>query len=165
MSVEQKIIDNSNNTLKALAPKALKAFNAPDTGIKIVLDGAYFVIRDCADITVKYLPLYLYGTYSDPVKQLQGVFTKEEIASFVERAMNIQTPSIQTNQLCTLMLNDSRNQNGVIMKSQTPENSNEDDVYGEYGSDSVGDTNKELEFDLRHTSDIIHELSVAFSAK
>ena len=40
MSVEQKIVDNSDNKLKALAPRAAKAVNNPETGVKIVVPGA-----------------------------------------------------------------------------------------------------------------------------
>ena len=99
MSVEQKIVDNSKAKIKALAPRAAKAAKAPETGVKIVVPGAKFVIRDCAQITIDYLPVMLYGKYADPIETLSGQFTKKEIQAFVERGKE----NLASKQLCNLM--------------------------------------------------------------
>ena len=156
MSVEEKIIENSKEKIKALAPRALKASNYPDTGVKIEVPGAKFVIRDCAKITVDYLPIMLYGHYKDPIKELKGKFTKKEIEIFVVRSKN----SIPTSQLCDLMMQDVVNQEVVQEEIQEVAT---DDIYGDYGSDNAKETT--LKFDSDDQSDIIAVLCEAFKVK
>ena len=48
--------------------------------------GAYYLIKDSADITVKYLSHLSYASYSNPITDLKGKFTQSEIIDFVGRA-------------------------------------------------------------------------------
>ena len=164
MSVEQVIVKNSNQKIKALAPRAAKAAETPDHGVKIVTKGAYYVIRDCAQITVEYLPIKLYGYYDDPLEDLKGKFKKKEIESFVMRSKK----SMEAGQLCNLMLIDARKKVRVGPKEELefPAEPDVDDVYGDYGSDSyTEDEEPEVEFDFDDASQIVDVLCKAFEAK
>ena len=62
------------------------ASEKPDTGVTIIKKGAYYLIKDSADITIKYLPLMCYGSFASPLTSLKGKFTQSEIIDFVGRA-------------------------------------------------------------------------------
>jgi len=166
MSVEQKIIDNSSvMVLKALASRAAKAVKEPATGVKIIVKGAYYVIRDCAQVTVEYLPLKLYGCYENPIEELKGKFTKHEIEVFVSGTLK----KPETKQLCSLMLLDAKQKNEST--NEIPENGSDnvnfEDIYGDYGSDSVNNITEpfELNTETDNTSTIVDVLIKAFKAK
>ena len=79
MTFEEKIIKNSEIRQKNLMRPAKIAFEKPDTGVTINKKGAFFLIKDSADITVKYLPLLSYGSFKTPIADLKGKFTQSEI--------------------------------------------------------------------------------------
>ena len=161
MSVESKIIENSNDKLTALAPRAAKAVKNPDTGVEIKVKGAYYVIRDCAQMTVAYLPVFLYGNFEDPIKSLSGKFTKKEFESFVSRS----TSNVAIKQLCNIMLLDARDKPHIIEQKEPVYNETEDDVYGDYGSDNVTEEKDDSNFSSNDANSIIKVLCKAFKAK
>ncbi len=127
MSVESKIINNSKDSLKALVNRAKTAQEKPDNGIKIVTKGAFFVIRDCAMITNKFLPNYLYGKYKNPIKDLKGKFTKKEVIRF---CASTDVESIQLKRLMVLDALEAKEPKTILIKPADP-----NDIYGDYGSD------------------------------
>jgi len=163
MSVESKIIEVSKEQIKALAPRAAKAMKTPDTGVKILNNGAYFVIRDCATVTTKYLPIMLYGKFKDSVKDLYGKFTKKEISSLVERGKK----KSESKQLASLMVSDAM----IVKPLQKevapviiPDERVVDDVYGDYG-DYDSETPVESEkTTLDNDDDTINYLCDVFGA-
>ena len=163
MSVEQKIVEASKDKIKALAPRAAKAAKNPETGVKILVAGAKFVIRDCAQITIDYLPLKLYGGIVDPLKELNGVFTKKEIEAFVTRGKT----EICAKHLCNIMMLDAYKKGHIVTPKQVePVNDVDvDDVYGDYGSDTYTEEPEEFEFDFEDASKIVEVLCKAFKAK
>ncbi len=78
------ILENSDLKESKLLQAAHKAYNKPDTGITIQHKGAYNVIKDCANITIKYLPHYIFGAYTNPFNTLKYKFKKPDIEEFVK---------------------------------------------------------------------------------
>jgi hypothetical protein len=78
------ILDNSDLKESKLMQAAHKAYDKPDTGITIQHKGAHNVIKDCANITIKYLPHYIFGAYTNPFTSLKGKFKKPDIEEFVK---------------------------------------------------------------------------------
>ena len=78
------LVENSDLKESKLLQAANKAYNKPDTGITIQNKGAYNVIKDCANITLKYLPHYIFGSYVNPFSALKGKFKKPDIEEFVK---------------------------------------------------------------------------------
>ena len=102
MTFEEKIIKNSGIRQKNLMRPAKIAFEKPDTGVTINKKGAFYLIKDSADITVKYLVYLCYGSYNNPIKDLKGKFTQSEIIDFVGRCKEQQ----YTRQLLNIILTD-----------------------------------------------------------
>lgn len=127
----------SNSQLKEakLYGAALKAKANPEIGVTINNKAAFHVIRDCADITVRYLPLYAFGSYQNPFVELKGQFTKKQIGEFLLSTQQ----DLTMKQLLDLIL--------VKLKTDFPEkleaskNTKIDffdqmsDPYGDYGQD------------------------------
>jgi hypothetical protein len=86
MTVEDIILSNSIEPKAKLIIPARKAFEAPDTGVTIVKPAAYRVIKDCAETTITFLPVEIFLKYSEPVKQLKGKFTREQITDLYNRS-------------------------------------------------------------------------------
>jgi len=146
---EQVILDNSTQPIANLWKQASKAYEKPLTGIEKV-NNKYveLVIKDCAKVTRLYLPIMIYGTYENPIKQLQGKFTRKDIIDVVgrsEKALEVQQlikiilSSIQKYQIDQQLKTDD-----LISDHETKEPIIEpDNIYGDYLS-SV-DTPKETE--------------------
>ena len=133
------LFENSELKYAKLYQPAHKAYNKPDTGITVQHPGAYNVIKDCADITIKYLPHYVFGAYAFPFVTLKGKFKKPDIEEFVKKcrddyALNqlliiikekygTQSPSMQT----IVVPND------LLKKAST----DMDDPYGLYGEEEA----------------------------
>jgi hypothetical protein len=135
MSFEQKLISTGKIRQKNLLRAASVASTKPDTGVTILKKSAYYVIKDCADITHKYLPLLIYGTFKSPISKLKGKFTKNDIIDFVARSQK----SYHTKQLLYQILIDINNDLGGTAPESVPLDDidftitdDDDDVYGDY---------------------------------
>lgn len=122
----------SNSTVKEakLYPASKKASLKPDTGVTILSQSAYHVIKDCATIAHRYLPIFIFGQYQDPFQALKGKFKKSDIEEFLASANS----DFVHYQLLSLILE-------RIGKKPEPEKAEVkpiqditgDDPYGEYG--------------------------------
>lgn len=136
MSFEDIIIKNCNLKQKNLLRAAKIASEKPDTGVEIKNKSAYFVIRDCADITQKYLTLLCYGSYVDPVQDLKGKFTEKEIIDFVARTQDDNNTHLR--HLLYTIFTDIARSEGLYEKVVPNEpatidmTEEGDDIYGEY---------------------------------
>lgn len=173
MTFEEKIIKNSGIRQKNLLRPAKIAFEKPDTGVTINKKGAYYLIKDSAEITIKYVAHLCYGSYNDPIKELKGKFTQSEIIDFVGRSKE----EYYTNQLLSIILADI----GVVKQSfntstveEEPEidltiEDDEDDVYGDYESETSTTTSSsktsEEPIDVNDVSGVIQKLIEVFEAK
>ena len=83
---EQIILENSSEKQAKLLGPAQRAYKKPDIGVEIQNKSAYYVIRDCAIITQKYLVLHIWSLYPNPFEALKGKFTKNDITDFLKRA-------------------------------------------------------------------------------
>ena len=112
------------------------ASEKPDTGVTIENKSAYFVIRDCADITQKYLALLCYGSYSDTLTELQGKFTEKEIIDFVARSQDDNNSNLR--HLLYTIFTDIARKEGLYEKVVPNEpavidiSEDSDDIYGDY---------------------------------
>jgi hypothetical protein len=173
MTFEEKIIKNSGIRQKNLLRPAKIAFEKPDTGVTINKKGAYYLIKDSAEITIKYVAHLCYGSYNDPIKELKGKFTQSEIIDFVGRSKE----EYYTNQLLSIILADI----GIVKQSfntstveEEPEidltiEDDEDDVYGDYESETSTTTSStktsEEPIDVNDVSGVIQKLIEVFEAK
>lgn len=142
---ENKILNISQSKQAGLLSAAKTAVTKPDTGVTIVKRSAYFVIRDCAKITEKYLVHYIWGELKNPIDRLEGVFTKAEIEDFLVRAKR----DTETHHLCTIILDDIHRKNKLekpqanapviennVVKFDFTEFDN-DKIYGDYDINGV----------------------------
>jgi len=187
MNFEERLIETSQLKQRNLMRPAKIASERPDTGVTIQNKSAYFVIRDCADITQKYLPLLCYASFDDPLKQLKGKFKKIDIIDFVARAHDENNK--QTRQLlCAIVADINKCECAPRPVEQTtPANlvddtdfaaieESEDDIYGDYDyadeqpeqstTDTVTDTSQDwLTVDLADDDVLTERLIQAFAAK
>jgi hypothetical protein len=134
MKFIEKLIENTELKESKLYAAAQKCFAKPDTGITIQHKGAYNVIKDCANVTIRYLPHYIFGAYANPFDTLKGKFTKLEIEEFVKKSRD----DYALEQLLTLIVNKFKNQPSKVEKKTelVPKSDmGMSDPYGMYGSD------------------------------
>jgi hypothetical protein len=182
MTFEEKLIKAGQIRQKNLHAPAQKASNAPDTGVTILKKSAYYVIKDCADVTEKYLPHLVYSSMSNPLALLKGKFTKSDIMKFVGRA----DEQPWTKQLLNIILTDVGT---VQYRAATGRPTDEDvstgtpvfdyadmgdadiDVYGDYNNEGLDDPveddddNSEDHVDVEDATAIIEKLMEVFDAK
>ena len=172
MTFEEKIIKNSDIRQKNLMRPAKIASEKPDTGVTIIKKGAYFLIKDSADITIKYLPLLCYGSFKSPISELKGKFTQAEIIDFVGRAKEESF----TNQLLSVILTDigcTQPITQIIDDDKTDELdlsfSEDEDVYGDYETEEeikvTTSESKSETIDIEDASIVIQKLIEVFDAK
>jgi hypothetical protein len=173
MTFEEKIISNSEIRQRNLLRPAKIAFEKPDTGVTIVKKGAFYLIKDSADITIKYLPLLCYGSFSSPITSLKGKFTQSEIIDFVGRAKEEN----YTNQLLSVILTDIGCTQPItqIVNDDTTDEldltfTEDEDVYGDYETEEdtpiskTASTASEV-IDIEDASVVIQKLIEVFDAK
>jgi hypothetical protein len=172
MTFEEKIISNSEIRQRNLMRPAKIASNKPDTGVTIIKKGAYYLIKDSADITIKYLPLMCYGSFTSPITSLKNKFTQSEIIDFVGRAKE----ESYTNQLLSVILTDigcTQPITQIVDDDKTDELdltfTDDEDVYGDYETEediSVSKTTTSSEvIDIEDASVVIQKLIEVFNAK
>ena len=155
------ILENSSDKIVKLYAPAFKASQNPENGITIHNKSAYHVIKDCADIARKYIPLYVFGEYLEPFSKLKGKFKKSDIIEFVQSTKKIT----QNEHLLCLIIHKSNEKNkeqeALTIKINTFDSS---DPYGDYGSSSgVEDTKKYVnQYNQMNDSDTIQLLCELF---
>jgi len=127
-SLEEIIIQFSPAKEAKLYGPSKKAMDNPTNGITVVNPAAVNVIKDCATITNKYLPHYVFGLYANPFGALTKNVSLEQIKDFVDRA----SKDIVTSQLLCLILEKGTKQ--VTVPSMQI---SEDDPYGDYSSEGT----------------------------
>jgi hypothetical protein len=94
------ILDNSNIKEAKIYKAATKAAETPSIGITINNPAAAHVIKDCANITINCLPVFVFSHYKDPFAELARKFTKKDIVEFVGESKK----ELSLNLLLTLIL-------------------------------------------------------------
>jgi len=137
MTFEEIICTNSKTKEGKLLGPSKKCVDKPDNGITIIKPAAYHVIKDCAVIANKYVPLYVFGTYANPFRELAGKFSVAVIKDFVGRAQN----DIHTFQLMRHIIDRGRHLvdlNSVkTISSYEVDNSN---PYGDYDTEEKAES-------------------------
>lgn len=135
------LFENSDLKQAKLFQPAHKAYNKPDTGITIQHPGAYNVIKDCANIAIKYLPHYVFGAYAHPFVSLKGKFKKPDIEEFIKKCRD----DYALNQLLIIIkekydIRSPKTQTIVVSNDLLKNTSGDmDDPYGLYGMEEVYD--------------------------
>ena len=170
MSFEQKVIKAGKIRQKNLLRAATVASKKPDTGVTILKKSAFYVIKDCADITQKYLPLLINGTFTDPINELKGKFTKNDIIDFVARSQK----QYHIKQLLYQILIDVNNNIGEPAASTSVMDINfditdddDEDIYGDYDIDEtdISVASKQIHVSLNEDNDeLIDKLIDIFEA-
>lgn len=134
MKFIEVILTNSTVKEAKLYSAAKKASMKPDTGVVIQNQAAYHVIKDCALITRKYLPHYIFGQYQDPFQALKGKFERKDIEDF----LTVSNSDFVYHQLLCLILEKINKVPDEKPTTPTPQPAfvSSDDPYGEYGSSS-----------------------------
>jgi hypothetical protein len=136
MKFIEVILKNSQIKEAKLYGPSKKASESPETGVVIQNPAAYHVIKDCATLTNKYLPHFVFGHYANPFEVLKGKFIKSDIVEFVEKANS----DIVLYQLLTLILEKIKKQTGYQSEdmeqppTQNTSMQNSTDPYGDYES-------------------------------
>lgn len=133
---EDRILGLTNTRYRKLKRPAELAAAKPDTCVKILNRSAYYVIKDCAEITLKYLPHYIYSGIKDPIAKLRGNVPEQDIEDFVARSSKAD----HTQQLLRLVVDDIIKSDKDTSEQPAPQpdnidfslTGNEDDVYGDY---------------------------------
>ena len=140
MEFIQIILQNSNLKEAKLFNAAQKAALNPEIGITIQNKAAYHVIKDCANITMSYLPHLVFGSYQNPFESLKGKFKKESIAEFVKQSET----NVSLNQLLYVIIAKAEKMNLVSMTQSAPVVAQRFDAiehsadpYGDYGLDQT----------------------------
>ena len=170
---EDRILGLTNTRYRKLKRPAELAAEKPDTCVKILNKSAYYVIKDCAEITLKYLPHFIYSGIKDPIAKLRGNVPEQDIVDFVSRASKAD----HTQQLLRLVVDDiiksDKDTSEIPTTSHSPVDftltGNEDDVYGdyEYGFDSDPEPEPELKsvtmanVNINDTNEIVELLKEA----
>jgi len=131
MKFIEKLIENTELKESKLYAAAQKCFAKPDTGITIQ---HYNVIKDCANVTIRYLPHYIFGAYANPFDTLKGKFTKLEIEESVKKSRD----DYALEQLLTIIVNKFKDQPSKVEKKTELAPKSDmgmSDPYGMYGSD------------------------------
>jgi hypothetical protein len=137
MEFIQILLQNSNLKEAKLYSAAQKAATNPEIGITVQNKAAYHVIKDCAAITMHYLPHLVFGSYLNPFESLKGKFSKECIAEFVKLAET----TVSLNQLMYVIISKAQKMNvlTVEQREELPDikldvrDVSMDDPYGDYG--------------------------------
>ena len=184
MTLEGKILKNCSIRQRNLIRPAKIACEKPDTGVTINKRGAYFLIKDCADVTLKYASHLAYSSFSSPLTQLKGKFTQAEIIDFVGRSKE----EAHTRQLLHVILTDIGcaqykaavgGTDPVPVVGNTVEIPNHDytikddeDVYGDYDFEDEASTTVEPvsveskeEVNVDDVTGVINTLIEVFNAK
>tara|TARA_Y100000310_G_C20633810_1_gene790103 strand:- start:579 stop:1127 length:549 start_codon:yes stop_codon:yes gene_type:complete len=182
MTFEEKILKNCNIRERNLLRPAKIASNNPDTGVTINKRGAYFLIQDCAKVTLNYVAHLGYSSLSSPLNQLKGKFTQAEIIDFVGRSK--EEP--HTRQLLHIILTDIGSAQyksatdvpvapveGLTVDTPTHDYTikDDEDVYGDYDLDS-GEVDADpvqveakAEVNVDDVTAVINKLIEVFDAK
>jgi len=164
--IEDKIISVCPTRHKKLVRPAKIAATSPDTQVKIYNKSAYYVIKDCADITLKYLAHFAYGQLADPVDSLKGKISEQEIVDFVGRSATDGT----TRQLLQIILNDITPTGNIKPREVVTDFTitEGEDVYGDYDymdEDPVDFEDviiKESVIDIDNAPEVVNKLKAAF---
>ena len=153
------LLENSKLKEAKIYNAAKKAAKNPETGITINNKSAYHVIQDCANITLHYLPHFVFGGYEDPFLELSGKFTKTDVQQFVLETE--RNPFMK--QLLDIILGKANKFNIVNRgnEANVQGSFNPADPYGEYG-DSYEQAETTQELSPKNT---IETLCILFNVK
>lgn len=133
------LLKNSKLMQAKIYTAASKAAENPSIGITIINPAASHVIKDCAMITMKCLPLYVFAEYRDPFKELSGKFAKQDIVDFVEHT---KTDTVLNLLLTAILARAQKEMPNIFKQTKVTESASDVladsmDPYGGYYSERV----------------------------
>lgn len=160
MKFIEKLISYSELKEAKLYSAAHKCFNKPDTGITIQHQGAYNVIRDCAYVTTRYLPHFIFGAYVNPFETLKGKFTKIEIEEFVKKSRDDYALSQLLLIILTKIKDDNILKHSDNVKAPKELDFSGNDPYGMYGDEDIEIEDQAIELQLNDVEILCKAFSV-----
>lgn len=104
LTLEESICRINHIKESKLWTAAQKAYNTPDNGIQITNPAAYHVIKDCAYISMQYLPLFIISKLGNPFSHYKKQITLDQIKDFCSRSLSDPI----TNQLLVVLLDKAK---------------------------------------------------------
>ena len=174
LGFEKAILKVSSLREKNLYGPASKAADDPETGIVIKQKPAFFVIKDCATIAKRYMFIMCYGSLTDPIGQLKGKVSVDDIENFVSRSRN--KANYETRQLLNLIFSDINSyvpglrESGIDELDISFDTIDEENVYGDYedlGNERIKEMEKQQEIqkskiDLNNDKAVVDKLVEVF---
>ena len=174
LGFEKAILKVCSLREKNLLGPATKAADDPETGIVIKQKPAFFVIKDCATIAKRYMFIMCYGSLTDPIGQLKGKVSLEDVENFVARSRN--KSNYETRQLLNLIFADINSyipglrQEGADELDINFDTIDEENVYGDYedlGNERIKEMEKQQEIqkhkiDLNNDQAVVDKLAEVF---
>jgi len=108
-----------------------KAMNHPETGLVNPPKPVVMVIKDCATVARKYLPIEVYATLENPIKSLKAL-PNFNVAILVDFYRDVGRTT-EADMLYSVMVGNYTPTKTTINEDQSTED-DLDDVYGGYGS-------------------------------
>jgi hypothetical protein len=158
MKFIEVILQNSDLNQAKLYGPSHKCLDKPDTGITIQHKGAYNVIKDCAYVTTKYLPHFIFGAYTNPLAALKGKFSKLDIEEFVKKSRD----DTSLHQLLLIVLDKCST---ISVKKEVDFNKEETDFQSLDPYDFYGSGNVQNVEEVNTTLSDVEILCLAFEAK
>ena len=149
-----------------LAPSR-KAMEEPDTGVVIKEKSAYYVIKDCAALAHRYVPLFCYGHLTSPIETLKGKFKKAQIEQFVAEASEDSVVNQLLKHVLLDVYNHTSNDTVEVGLKDLSKAEIEDNPYGSYGYSDTDDVSLESTTFIIDTTDekaIVSKLCEVFKA-
>lgn len=160
MKLIEELFRISNESIKGLYPKLDTAILDPATGVTIVNQSAYYVIRDSAKLAKEFLPLSLYLSLDgDRLNTFSGGanLTKTNCIDFISARLDANNRP-----LYEVLFGDIREKYALDSVTTTVAiEAPADDVYGAYGDSS--DTTVATSYDMANEADIKALFYKAFS--
>lgn len=132
------LLQNSSLKEAKLYGAARRAFENPSTGVTINNPAAAHVIKDCAKITLSYIPHFVFASFEKPFEQLHKKFSKENIKEFVDNSLKDKS----LEQLLVLILDKAKKDKPNIFQKQVVQKEevlslDVNNPYGNYYSEEV----------------------------
>ena len=147
------LIENSKLKQARLYNAAKRAFENPSIGITINNPAASHVIKDCADITLKFLPLYIFLNYQSPFQELQGKFQKQDINELIQSSKTELTNNLLLDYILRKLEKEQPNLFKTTQTIVSSPSSLEDDPYSDY----YAEKEPAIETKQRSVEEILYE--------
>ena len=138
--LEEKIYEACDHQRSQLPKIIAGAKKSKFPGVKFESKPAFNFIKDCVDIVEEYIPVVAYNLLTNPISDMKGKVTVEEVKDFMKRLDNYPQQT-----LLELMLVKIRNAGvSISVEDKKQSSTNVYGVYGEYDKSGYGGVETEV---------------------